>query len=158
MSRNFINISALLFLAIVFTSCDPNRIYEENVDIEDASWKRENKAVFEFFIEDTVSFHNLYINFRHAGNYHYRNLYLFSEIRGPEKLSSVDTVQMILADSRGKWNGKGIGDLYDYKFMFKKDVRFPKKGEYSIELEQGMRDVELNNVTDIGIRIEKAVN
>src|SRR5690554_4235738 len=98
------------------------------MDIKDATWHRDDKAFFSVNIEDTLSRYNLYLNFRHAGNYNYRNLYLFSTIVGPNKLASKDTAQMILADNRGNWIGKGIGDLYDYTFLFKKNVQFPKKG------------------------------
>lgn len=147
-------IAAPIFI-LLLSSCDSNRVYEKYISLENASWHRDDKAVFEVKIKDTLSHYNLYVNLRHAGNYYYKNLYLFTEIRGPENLSAIDTLQMILANNRGNWMGKGIGDLYDYSFLFKRNIKFPKEGTYIFEIEQAMREEELENVTDIGIRIEK---
>lgn len=147
-------LTTLLAVSLLY-SCDPNRVYEKYLSLEDARWPRDKKAAFEVEINDTISRYDLYVNFRHAGNYNYRNLYLFTEIIGPRNLSAVDTLQMILADNRGNWLGKGIGDLYDYTFLFKKNISFPAAGNYVFKIEQAMRDEELKNVTDIGLRIEK---
>lgn len=147
---------AVVLLLFSLYSCDSDRVYEKNIALEGASWHRGDEAIFEVEIKDTISLYNLYVNFRHAGNYYYKNLYLFTEIIGPKNLSAVDTLQMILADNRGNWMGKGIGDLYDYTFLFKRNIHFPVRGDYVFKIEQAMRDEELQNVTDIGIRIEKS--
>jgi gliding motility-associated lipoprotein GldH len=63
---------------------------------------------------------------------------------------------MIFADNLGRWMGKGIGGIYDYQFKYKQGIEFPESGEYTFEIEQAMRDIELDNITDIGIRIEKS--
>lgn len=68
---------------------------------------------------------------------------------------AIDTAQMILADPKGRWLGKGIGDLYDYQFRFKSGKIFPEKGKYELLIEQAMRDQVLPDITDIGITIKK---
>lgn len=146
---------SLCLLLLVLSSCDSNRVFEENKRIPEAQWNRHDKALFEFEIQDSLARYNFYFNFRHAGDYPYKNLYLFVKTTNPLNQVAVDTAQMILADHRGKWMGKGIGDIYDYQFKFKEDVAFPAKGIYTVEIEQAMRDEILENVTDIGIRIEK---
>lgn len=148
-------IPVAFLLATFLWSCDSNRLYEKYISFEDTIWPRGEKAIFDVEVIDTISRYDLYVNFRHAGDYNYKNLYLFTEIIGPNNLSAVDTLQMILADNRGNWLGKGIGDLYDYTFLFKQDVSFPANGEYVFKIEQAMRDEKLKNVTDIGLRIEK---
>jgi gliding motility-associated lipoprotein GldH len=145
----------LLCLCLGLASCDPNQVYEKNLKIEESNWDRNQQAHFNFEISDTVSAYNFYLNFRHAGDYPYKNLYLFTRLKGPSNKTARDTAQMLLADSKGRWMGKGIGDIYDYQFKFKEMFKFPNKGEYSVDIEQAMRDQILPNVTDIGIRIEK---
>jgi gliding motility-associated lipoprotein GldH len=65
-------------------------------------------------------------------------------------------VQIILADERGKWLGKGLGDIWDYQQLYKENVRFAQKGEYIFEYEQAMRLEKLPFILDVGLRVEKA--
>lgn len=151
--------SKLLFLIPLFLmACDSNLVYEENLKIEQGIWNRAQNAQFLFKVEDSTQLHNFYINFRHAGDYPYKNLYLFTRIKSPNGKIAKDTAQMILADNKGRWMGKSIGDIYDYQFKFKEQCAFPEKGQYVVEIEQAMRDEKLDNVTDIGIRVEKIKN
>lgn len=147
--------SPLVILLLLFSACDSNLLFEENLKVSDARWDRDEKAVFTFEVEDTLSTYDFYLNVRHSGDYPYKNLYLFTKSRSPNGLVAIDTAQMIFADNMGRWMGKGIGGIYDYQFKFKEKVLFPQRGEYTVEIEQAMRDEELENITDIGIRIEK---
>jgi len=137
------------------TSCDENRVFEKNLALEDANWDRTQMARFEVEITDTLSYYNLYVNVRNSGQYPYRNLYLFTQIKNPFGQFARDTAEFILADPKGNWFGKGIGDLWEHQFPYKQSVMFPRKGTYILELEQAMRDKELKYITDIGIRVEK---
>ena len=95
------------------------------------------------------------MNFRHGGDYPYQNIYLFIKSKSPSGKIAKDTAQMILANNKGRWMGKGIGDIFDYQFRFKQGPLFPEKGEYYFEIEQAMREENLDKVTDIGISVKK---
>ena len=137
------------------TACDNALLFEENLKIVDSEWHRNEKAKFEFTVEDTTASYDFYLNIRHGGDYPYKNLYLFTETRSPNGLMALDTAQMIFADNSGRWMGKGIGGIYDYQFKFKEKMEFPHRGKYVVEIEQGMRQTIVPQLTDIGIRIEK---
>lgn len=145
-------------LLVVFTSlvaCDGNTIFEENLKIKDSVWNQNEKAYFEFDIQDSTIAYEIYMNFRHGGNYPYKNIYLFTRTVSPSGLIAKDTAQMLLADNKGRWLGKGIGDIFDYQFKYKAGNLFPESGTYTFEIEQAMREESLENVTDIGIAIKK---
>jgi gliding motility-associated lipoprotein GldH len=142
--------------AILLISCDPNRIFEKNIRIPDGIWDRNNPVRFEVVVEDTITPHNLYINVRNTGMYPVSNLYLFVTTIAPSGHTIKDTVQVILADERGKWLGKGLGDIWDYQKLYKEQVRFAQKGEYIFEYEQAMRLEKLPFILDVGLRVEKA--
>lgn len=146
---------ASVILVIVLQGCDPNRVFDKTLPLENAAWDRNQIAKFEVDITDTTSYYNVFVNLRNAGQYNYRNIYLFTQIKSPDGKYARDTAEFILADGRGNWQGKGIGDIWEYQFPYKQNVMFPKKGSYIIELEQAMRDKELKYITDIGVRIEK---
>jgi gliding motility-associated lipoprotein GldH len=144
-----------ILLTISLTACDNALLFEENLKIAHSEWHRNEKAKFQFRVEDTTATYDLYLNIRHGGEYPYKNLYLFTETRSPNGLIAIDTAQMIFADNSGRWMGKGIGGIYDYQFKFKEKIEFPVSGEYIVEIEQGMRAMVVPELTDIGIRIEK---
>ena len=56
--------------------------------------------------------------------------------------------------------GSGMGDIYDHRIAItpqEQDLYFSRSGEYVFTLEQVMREDPLQNVIDIGIRLEKKV-
>ena len=137
-------------------SCDSNKVFDQYIEVENATWKRENIAKFSIDITDTTNAHNLYINVRNKGNYPYSNLYMFVKIEGPDGNFSIDTVNCILADKSGKWLGNGIGDLWDVKVPYIGGFKFAKSGNYEFSFEQAMRvENGLEGITDIGLRIER---
>jgi len=136
-------------------SCDPGRIYENNAPVDPTGWQITNKIPFELEVTDTLALLNFYINIRHTTDYKYRNIFLFVDTFFPEGSQSRDTIEIILADAKGKWFGKGIGNIRSNQVLLKRGFSFPMKGHYKFRLEQGMREPELMGIKDVGIRIEK---
>ena len=83
-------------------------------------------------------------------------MYLFIETTSPEGNSVRDTFEIMLANNKGRWYGSGWGDIYEVKTPYKRFVRFPNSGTYTMEVQQAMRTEQLKHVTDFGIQIEKA--
>jgi gliding motility-associated lipoprotein GldH len=144
---------ALLLFSLV--SCDSKRFYEENKTIENGVWLSTNFKSFSVNIDDTLSRYNLYLNIRNDGGYPYSNLYLFIHTFLPGNKKAIDTVECQLAEPDGKWRGSGLGSLKFNRFLFQRDMLFPRKGLYRFDLEQAMRVKELKGIRDVGIRIEK---
>ena len=142
-------------IALVLASCDPERVYDKFKDIKDGIWNRTETVKFDVQIDDTVSYHNVFINVRNNGNYRFSNIYFFINTIYPNRKISLDTIDCCLADDKGKWLGKGLGDLKNCRFLLKKGVRFHQKWIYTFEFEQAMRVDKLEGIESIGIRIEK---
>lgn len=154
--------SFLIFLiSLLLTSCDPNRVYEENIKIPEGIWNVNYPVVFETEIIDTVSLHNVYINVRNTGMYPFSNLCLFLNTTFPDGTTQRDSIECILADERGKWLGSGLGDIWDNQILFSERVKFLQKGTYKFVFEQAQRYGErayienLPFIMDIGLRIER---
>jgi gliding motility-associated lipoprotein GldH len=140
----------------LFTSCDSNRIFEENKAIPESGWNVNDIKKFDVDIKDPSTPANFYINIRNADGYPYYNVVLFIKTTFPNGKMSNDTLDCILADEKGKWLGSGIGDIYDNQIPFKRNVRFPLPGTYSFEIQQGTRKDDIPLIMDVGLRIEKA--
>ena len=149
-------LSTLFFLLVLcFCSCDPDRIYESNINFHATGWKSIERARFEVEITDTISPCNIFINVRNNSDYKYMDLWLFVDVYSPSGIAERDTVNIILADHRGKWLGHGLGNKFDTRMVFRKNIWFPVSGKYVFEYEQAMRDEPLTGIDDIGLRIEK---
>lgn len=145
-----------VLIAFSLSACDSSVVYEENSKVEGNSWSVEKSKVFLANIDDTISAHNVYINIRNASHYPFSNIFLFLNTTFPGGQLDRDTLEIMLASPDGKWLGEGLGDIWDNRILFKKNVSFPKKGEYRFEFIQAMRVDPLPGIMDIGMRIEKS--
>ncbi|HPR31286.1 MAG TPA: gliding motility lipoprotein GldH [Prolixibacteraceae bacterium] len=144
----------VLILVFGFVSCDSDRLYEAYQTLPDGGWHRDSPVRFDFAIDNTLTSANLLINVRNLGNYSYSNVWFFVDITAPDQTSIRDTIEYTLAEPDGRWTGKG-NTLYSNQFVFRKNVFFPHKGEYSVLIHQGMRDIQLKGIRDIGLRVER---
>ncbi len=156
--NNILNlIGSLVILCLFLFSCDRNRVFDENIKIPDSIWDKENIIQFKVNISDTVSSHSIYINLRNGSNYQYSNIFLFITTHAPNGVSVRDTFEITLADNKGRWLGKGIGNAYSNQTLYLKNLRFPYRGIYVFDIEQAMWNAKLAHIFDVGLRIEKDI-
>ena len=142
-----------LFITLFFFGCKKNVVFEKYHKFSTTIWQPKDTVIFQLPAPDT-GFYNIYFNIRHTTNYPYKNLWLFVHIEAPNGQVEVDTVNIFLADDKGRWLGEGLGDLWDYKYLFRENVGFIKGGNYTFKLVQGMRDEKIPMV-EVGLIIEK---
>ncbi len=147
----------LLFSAmlLMLASCRKKTEFEEFVAIPDA-WNNSNLVHFNVNITDTITPQNVYISVRHSGKYEFSNLYLFVTAESPNGNIKRDTVEMVMADEHGKWQGKGAASVFTLYYPYKTNIRFPVAGIYTFTIEQAMWIRDLKNISNIGLMIEKA--
>ena len=146
----------LFFISVVlFQSCDKNRVFEKNVTVEKSIWNSTDKMNFEVDVLDTAATYNVYINVRHASIYPYSNLWLMVTTTSPDGNSQKQRVEVSLADEEGAWHGEGMGDIWDLKYLAQQNARFDKKGKYSFQFEQIMRQDPLPGIMAMGLRVEQ---
>ena len=144
-----------IFIFLIFSACDRNRVFEDYVAISGSQWHQDSLVQFTVPVSDTLQQHNLYVNIRNKTTYSYSNLWLFIEIVQPDGKAVKDTFEVALADPSGKWFGNGFGGLKTLQKVFRRNVYFPVSGDYKINIQQGMRDKNLEGISDIGFRVEK---
>lgn len=149
---------AVLFCVMIFllSSCNNNVVYSKYEKFDNNEWHAKDKVVFDLDITDTLTLNDISLMVRHADAYPFSNLYLFVTTKYPDGKVISDTMEVVLADSKGKWQGSGAGDIFDFKVPIKKNVRFPLSGKYQFTFEQGMRPDPLPLIMDFGFEIEKS--
>ncbi len=154
---NIIYPAVLLLITMFAGSCtDPNRIIDTNTEIADHNWSYVNRVNFDVKVDDEKVAYNQYLNLRVTGNYKYSNIFVLVNQISPDKKTHTTRFEVKLANPDGEWLGKGSGNLYSYQVLLRKDYHFPTKGVYRFQIEQNMRDNPLHEISDVGLRIEKA--
>lgn len=145
----------LLLVAGIFVACDSKRAYEHNDTIENESWNIKKVYTHEFEIADSMQWYNMYLNVRNTTDYKYSNLFLYVTTTFPHGQQAKDTLECVLADTQGKWFGKGNGKFKDCRIVFKPKFRFSQAGKYNVQITHGMREQDVTGISEIGIRLEK---
>lgn len=142
-----------IMLAVITISCHRNTIFSDNYRIEERQWSMYDPASYTCTIDDTVSTFNIDLSVRTSTDYPYRNMYLFISTTFPSGTTVTDTLHTMITDEKGKWLGRGAGDLRELTIPYKSNVYFPEMGEYHIKIIHGMRDTMLKGVYDMGLKI-----
>ncbi|MBR4266204.1 MAG: gliding motility lipoprotein GldH [Bacteroidales bacterium] len=154
----------LLFLSLiclVSISCNPNRIYSKQVEIPQMTWDMNEPASFEVNIDDENVNYDITIDLRAVDFYQFSNLWLYIVTEAPNNAVKADTMECILYDEKGfseSTNKLRFGELEDYEFKFKENIKFATKGVYKFTIQHGMRIEKLPYINEIGLTIEKNTN
>jgi len=152
-----IGFTLVLLVALSLSACtDKNAVIDQNIEITNNNWAYTNKIKCEVKIDDASIPYNLYLNLRVTADYKYSNLFVLINQTSPDKKEHLTRFEFKLADKDGEWLGEGSGNIYSYQIPFRTNYKFPAKGVYQVEIEQNMRDNPLREVSDVGLRVEKA--
>ncbi len=157
-----IKILFVLIFTVIFLGCNDNIIYREFINLGN-SWSLNKKARFTidktfFNIENE---YDIYIHLRNNNEYQYNNIFLIGSIKDSINIIEKDTLEYTMADSEGRWLGKGFLSLKESKLWWKSNFRFPEVNTLTFEIQQATRkngsqyqDKELKGIIDIGVSLE----
>ncbi len=157
------NSLAAVALALLFCSCDKQRFFDEYKELG-GKWNKDSIVAFNVEQKDTIGRYNLYVTMRNNNKYPYSNLFLIVQMQQPgTNIAKVDTLEYEMANPDGTLMGNGFGSIKESRLWYKERVRFPKAGTYKFSIQQAVREPgkipgvqELDGVTEVGLRIEKA--
>jgi gliding motility-associated lipoprotein GldH len=154
--------SLLLYLVpctLCLAACTTVDLYEKTASIPGHSWKSSYQPSFDFTIKDTASLYQLYFIIRHNDKYSFNNIYIDLITKQPGQDSTLTArYDLKLATDNEGWLASGMDDIYEHRIPLTspgRGVRFPKPGDYEFSIQQIMRENPLNNVLNVGLRIEK---
>ncbi len=155
---------ALFLIVVVFVSCESNTVFSETRPM-DGYWGQEEAVEFKLPQLDSLKSYNLFLDIRNTNDYKYNNIFLIVSINFPFGKTITDTLEYRMANPDGSWMGQGIGNVKESKLWYKEHVRFLEDGDYSVIIEQAMRNngavdgvKKLEGITDVGLSIEEATN
>jgi gliding motility-associated lipoprotein GldH len=152
--RNFL--LCLAILCIVAVSCQTIDVYEKNVSIPKHEWNSSFRPQFKFDIKDTSVAYDIFIVLRHNDKYNWNNIWLELATQLPgDTATRREKYELGLANNKG-WLGAAMDDIYEQRVRITpKDGVALKKGEYVFTIGHIMRENPLQNIMNIGLRVEK---
>lgn len=154
--KNSTPLLAIIFILTII-ACNNNDTFFQYKTVPANGWDKDSIYTFDIVVQDTISTHNIYVNIRNRGEYPYQNLWLFVEKFSPDNAMVKDSIELYLADQRGKWLGSGLGSVLEMPVLYLQNVQFKHKGTYSFKIRHGMRDSILTGINDVGMRVEKVM-
>lgn len=142
-------------LSSFFIACERDYVFQKMEPIEEETWNYKDTVTIEFEVKDTSSPNNFYLKVRNNTDYPYRNLYLFLDLEFPNGKHWLDTAECRLADKKGNWTGRGIGDVKDHEYLFIHRKRLPVEGKHRFHIVHAMRKENLPGVENVGLAIER---
>ena len=156
----------ILFGLIVFSllACDSNRVFDEYRSVSN-QWNKDSILSFKVTPPDSINAFNVFINLRNNKDYKYCNLFLIVSTKFPNGKVIKDTLEYRMARPSGEFLGTGFTDVKENKLWYKENVIFNEIGEYEFTIQHAMRKngsvdgvMNLEGITDVGLRIEKPSN
>ena len=152
--RKKINLLVIVTMLLLgFTSCDADTIYESNQNFENNTWTYEDAKEFSFEIKDSATLAKVSLNFRNTIDYQYSNIYMYLHMTYPNGYEHTDTLEFFIAQPNGKWLGECTGTVVENKALIAQG-RFNDPGIYTYKIEQAMFNDGLEEMLDIGLKVE----
>ena len=143
----------LAFGGLLFSSCTTIDLYEKDVAIPGFKWRSSFRPEFTFTIKDTTVAYQLFLVLRHTERYTYNNIWINLYSQPPRDTLHKALFELQLATNT-KWLATGMDDVYEHRIKLT-DPQYLKAGLYHFKVEQVMREDPLDNVMDVGLRVEK---
>lgn len=145
-----------MLLILLAASCIKIDQFEKTVKIPSREWFYNNTPAFTFHITDTNTLYNLYIVLRHTDAYNYNNIWLRLGTQFPGDSMKFQNINLTLASDSKGWEGNGMDDIFEVrKNISRGPVSFKKPGDYTFSVSQIMRENPLENILNVGVRVER---
>ena len=79
---------------------------------------------------------------------------MFLKTISPDGTEAREPFEINITNSDGTWIGNRTGSIVETPLMFNKR-KLPIAGKYTFILEQGISSSEIDNVLDLGFKVEK---
>jgi len=142
-------------LCLCLSSCKQGEVYYKFEPIPQNEWSRDQHICFSL---DSSSI-NPHLNYAisleiiHNISYPYKNLYLYLDQTLQDSISHRDTIEFILVDDFGKWQGSGNGATRQISLLYKTNLTIDTALHNEIYIRHAMQDLNLKGIEKIGLKV-----
>ena len=153
-----LSILAILFVSILFFSCNENRIYNEHQDVTGTplTLKKDEVHTFKPTVEDNTIPYNVIVALRHHSQIGLNAIQVNLEMTTPSGTTTKTAYTLPIRDANGELLGAAAGDFCDTETIILKDFTFPETGNYTIKVSP-ITDKDISPVMEVGMIVDKIV-
>lgn len=134
-------------------ACQSPPVFEQYTELPDECWEKQQMLKFNALLPDSGSY-RISCHIRHTTRYKMTNLWCFISANDSTTTRFRDTVNLNIAESDGRWLGKG-GHLKHITQEIQHNPVILPRGFVTFIIQQGMPMQALKGIRSIGIKIEK---
>lgn len=135
--------------SLTLVACTNKVMFADYQSVPVTGWSADSVLTFRAPVTDTTHAYNILLHIRHTDAYPYQNMWLFTGQNG----LPADTLELFLADDRGRWLGDGHATIA-MPVLYRENVRFTDS-VYTLTIQHGMRNLLLYGVSEIGVEIRQ---
>ncbi|MBN8684978.1 MAG: gliding motility lipoprotein GldH [Chitinophagales bacterium] len=139
----------------LLAACGPSYVYDETQTPPAQGWGYADTLRYSFNISDTSAVYTMHLDFKHAADYKFQNLYLNLDTYLPDgkKLHKLRSFEFF--NTEGKPYGKVEGKAFVANNVLQEYAKFPQPGQYTLLVSQFTRTEQLQGVQGVSLRIGK---
>jgi len=145
----------VLVLSAVLFSCGEQPFYEKVVAFDDREWKMDVKPKYTFEVKDIDKEYDFILSLRTSTDYKYSNLWVFMKTITPDGTVAREPFEIMITNDDGSWIGEKSGSVVTTPLYFR-SRKLPKAGKYTFIIEQGITQSTIDEVLDLGFRVEES--
>ncbi|MGB0915021.1 MAG: gliding motility lipoprotein GldH [Crocinitomicaceae bacterium] len=145
----------VLMLGLILTSCGDQPVYEKVYSFDGMTWEQNVKPEYSVDVKDINQEYDFTLSLRTTTDYKYNNLWVFMKTESPDGTSAREPFEIMITNPDGSWIGNKTGTVVETPLYFK-SRKLPLAGKYTFTLEQGITESEIDEVLDLGFRVEKS--
>ena len=143
----------LVTILFLLSACGKTPLYEKVYSFEKNMWEQNVRPEFEVNIENTDKLYDFTLFLRTTTDYKYNNLWVFLKTESPNGTFAREPFELIISNPDGSWAGNKTGTVVETAINFK-SRKLPTKGKYKFVIEQGITESKIDEVLDVGFRVE----
>ena len=142
-----------IIILLLNIACHSTAVFEQYKELPKESWNKDSIIEITANIPDS-GLYRLTLCLRHTTDYEMANLWCFISTHSQGTQLVKDTLNIKVAETDGRWLGKGNNVKQLEQILHKNPLLLPK-GEVIFKIEQGMRIDNMNGIKNVGIKVEK---
>lgn len=141
----------IFILFLVVQACNPAIVFEKYEELPEEVWNRYRIVEFHCNIPDS-GLYDIKLCVRHTTDFETANLWCYINTRSHAPWQLEDTVNIKIADSDGRWTGRGA-TLKTVEQMIGRNPVILPKGSVLFRITPGMPGEQTPGIKNIGLKI-----
>jgi len=148
---------SIVLLILTLSSCADQPEFEKVYSFNNQAWAQDVKLEYTVEIKDVDLAYDFTLSLRTTTAYNYQNLWLFMKTESPDGSTAREPFELMITNPEdGSWVGNKTGTVVETPLYFK-SRKLPLAGVYTFTIEQGITESEVDEVLDLGFRVEKSI-